>query len=72
MTGLARLAEISPFLKNALQKKCVHMITEPARLTEISVDLAEISPRRDENFPYEQSSRLTGMDLLIDARAVQL
>ena len=36
---LARLAEISPSFKNVLKKKCLHMITEPARLTEISVDL---------------------------------
>ena len=38
------------------------MITEPARLAEISVDLGEISSRRDENFSYEHSSRLTGID----------
>ena len=48
------------------------MITEPARLTEISVDLGEISPRRDENFSYDEPSRLTGIDLFIDACAVQL
>ena len=47
------------------------MITEPARLAEISVDLGEISSRRDENFSYEHSSRLTGIDFLIYACAVQ-
>ena len=46
------------------------MITEPARLAEISVDLTGISPRRDENFPYEQTSRLTGMGFVIRACAV--
>ena len=30
-------------------------------VTDISVDLGEISPRQDENFSYEYSSRLTGM-----------
>ena len=29
------------------------MRSEPAHLGEISLDFAEISPRRDENFPYE-------------------
>ena len=29
------------------------MRSEPARLGEISLDFAEIPPRRDENFPYE-------------------
>ena len=29
-------------VKNVLKKKCVHMITEPARLNEISVDLGEM------------------------------
>ena len=41
------------------------MITEPARLAEISVDLGEISSRRDENFSYKHSSRLTGIDRMI-------
>ena len=40
------------------------MITEPARLAEISVDLGEISPRRDESFSYEHSSWLTRMHFL--------
>ena len=40
------------------------MITKPARIAEISVDLGEISPRRDESFSYEHLSRLTGMDFL--------
>ena len=31
------------------------MRSEPARLGEISVDSAEIPPRRDENFPYEHT-----------------
>ena len=29
------------------------MRSESARLDEISLDFAEILPRRDENFPYE-------------------
>ena len=29
------------------------MRSEPTRLGEISLDFAEIPPRRDENFPYE-------------------
>ena len=29
------------------------MRSEPARLGEISLDFAEIPPRRDKNFPYE-------------------
>ena len=29
------------------------MRSEPARLGEVSLDFAEIPPRRDENFPYE-------------------
>ena len=29
------------------------MRSEPARLDEISLDFAEILPRRNENFPYE-------------------
>ena len=29
------------------------MRSEPARLGDISLDFAEIPPRRDENFPYE-------------------
>ena len=40
------------------------MITEPARFAEISVDLGEISPRWDENFSYEHSSRLTGLEMI--------
>ena len=72
LTGLARLAEISPCFINSLKKKCVHMINEPARLAEISVDLTEISPRRDKNFPYEHISRLTGMWFVIRACAVSL
>jgi len=35
------------------RKKCVHMIIEPARIPEISVDLGEVSLRWDENFPYD-------------------
>ena len=31
------------------------MRSEPARLGEISLDFAEISPRRDENFPHEHA-----------------
>ena len=31
------------------------MRREPAHLGEISLDLAEIPPRRDENFPNEQT-----------------
>ena len=30
------------------------MRSEPARLGGISLDFVGISPRRDENFPYEQ------------------
>ena len=30
------------------------MRSEPARLDKISLDFAEISPRRGEDFPYEQ------------------
>ena len=33
------------------------MKIDPARLAEISVDLGVISPRRDENFSYEQLTR---------------
>ena len=33
------------------------MRSEPARLGEISLDSAEIPPRRDENFPYEHKIR---------------
>ena len=33
------------------------MRSEPARLGEISLDFAEIPPRRDENFPYEHNIR---------------
>ena len=29
------------------------MRSEPARLSEISLDFGEITPTRDENFPYE-------------------
>ena len=29
--------------------------SEPAHLDEISLNFAEIPPRRDENFPYEQA-----------------
>ena len=29
------------------------MRSEPARQKEVSLDFAEIQPRRDENFPYE-------------------
>ena len=32
------------------------MRSEPARLGGISLDFAGISPRRDENFPYEHAS----------------
>ena len=31
------------------------MRSKPALLGEISLDFAEISPRRDENFPHEQA-----------------
>ena len=31
------------------------MRSESARLSEISLDFAEISRRRDENFPYEHA-----------------
>ena len=31
------------------------MRSEPARLGEISLDFAEIPPRRDENFPHEHA-----------------
>ena len=31
------------------------MRSEPARLGEISLDFAEISPWQDENFPYEHT-----------------
>ena len=37
-----------------------------------SVDLTEISPRRDENFPYEQTSQLTRMGFVICTCAVNL
>ena len=40
------------------------MITGPAHLGEISVDSGEISPKWDENFPYERSSHLTGLEFL--------
>ena len=42
------------------------MTSEPSRLVEISVDLGEISSRRDENFPYESGDRV---GFLIDACA---
>jgi len=38
------------------------MINEPARLAEISVNLGEISPRRDENYPYEHANPVGGME----------
>ena len=31
------------------------MRRQPARLGEISLDFAEIQPRRDKNFPYEHA-----------------
>ena len=44
------------FLEKLLWKyKFVHMRIERARLGEISLDFAEIPPRRDENFPYEHA-----------------
>jgi len=46
-------------------KKCVHMITEPARLAKILVDLGKISPRRDENFPCEYSILVNRDEILI-------
>ena len=54
--GLARLGEISPSLKKLLYKyNAVHTRSEPARLGEISLDFAEFTPKRDENFPHEHA-----------------
>ena len=41
------------------------MIIEPVRLAEISVDLTEISPREDENFPNEHSSHSGGTKFVL-------
>ena len=40
---------------------CVHMRKRAGPLAEISFEFAEIIGRRDENFPYEHASPLTGM-----------
>ena len=53
--GLACPGEISPSLKKLIKIQCVHMRSEQARLGEISLDFAEILPKQDENFPYEDA-----------------
>jgi len=51
LTGLAQLSEISLSFRI---KMCSY---ESARLSEVSVDLGKISPRRDENFRYDSGRR---------------
>ena len=53
--GLTHLTEISYPYENLIKLNYIHMGSEPAHLAEISLDLAGISARRDEIFPYERS-----------------
>ena len=62
LTGTSRLPTISPPIYFPI-KFCiaVHMRKRAGPLAEISFEFAEIIGRRDENFPYEHASPLTGM-----------